>query len=60
MARGREGIDNDVHQKPLFDADSIKESCVTPLQDDVIFLFIHELKQLFHERVKEVHECMSS
>lgn len=47
---GREGTDNDVHQKPLFDADSIKKSCVTALQDDVIFLFIHEFEQLFHER----------
>lgn len=53
VTRGREGIDSDVHQKPLFDADSIKKSCVTAL-DDAIFLFIHEFEQLFHERVKKL------
>ncbi len=42
---GREGTG----KKPLLEADSIKKSCDTAL-DDVIFLFIHEFEQLFHER----------
>lgn len=49
VTQGREGTDTDVYQKPLFDADSIKKSCVTS-EMITLFSYLFMSSSNFHRK----------
>lgn len=49
VTQGREGTNTDVYQKPLFDADSIKKSCVTSKMI-TLFSYLFMSSSNFHRK----------